>query len=100
AGRKLITRCLRQERRDGLGGGGAIVMQIAAAERPLRVFGPLGAEPKPAGIAIVLDQVAGQEAGGVLRKRDVELVELAPPGELVIAQERPAGGDLVRQTQR
>src|SRR5437588_1483245 len=40
ARRKLITLCLRQERRDGLGGGGAIVMQIAAAVRPLRVFGP------------------------------------------------------------
>src|SRR2546429_9353481 len=74
-------------------------MQVPAPQGPLRALGPLRAEPEPAGILVVLEQLATQETRGVLGERNVELVELAPPGELVISEQRPAVRQLVGHPQ-
>src|SRR5205823_7333116 len=100
ADRELVALPLRQQRRYRLGGSRTIVVQVAAAERPFRVLGPFRAEPEPARVVVILEQLAVQQAGEILRKRDVKLVELTPPGQLIVAQQRPSVRELVRQTQR
>src|SRR5213078_1597349 len=62
AERELVALPLGQQRRHRLGRGRAVVVQIAAAQRPLRVLGPLRAEPEAARVVVILEQLAVYEA--------------------------------------
>src|SRR5882724_6113443 len=74
-------------------------MQVSAPQRPLRILSPLRAEAEPARVLIPLEQMSIERPGKVLWESEVQLVELAPPCELVIAQQRPPVGDFVRHPQ-
>src|SRR6266516_8105017 len=58
ADRELVALPLRQLRRHRLGRSCTAVVQIAAAERPFRVPRPLRADPEPARVVVILEQLA------------------------------------------
>src|SRR2546425_10776786 len=88
--RSLVALAFGQQRRDRLGWCRAIMIEVPAAERPFRVLRPLRADTEAAGVLVALVQRATEDAVGVRREDEGDRVELAPPRELVVAQQRPA----------
>src|SRR3989441_12368816 len=88
--RSLVALAFGQQRRDRLGWCRAIMVEVAAAERPFRVLRPLRAHAEAAGVPVALVQRATEDAENVRREHQGDRVRLAPPTELVVAEPRPA----------